>query len=123
MPMPQVTRLPIAVAPDEAPIAADRVIAGAPVQATWLEYADEAAGFYVGRWRCTPGKWRIAYTEREYCLLLSGVSVVTADDGEATQLRAGDAFVVPAGFRGTWEVIETTTKRFVISEPPAGGAA
>lgn len=114
-------RLPLAVAAEHAPIAADRVITGEPVQDTWLEHADEATGFYVGRWRCTPGKWRIAYTEQEYCLLLSGVSVITDADGEATTLRAGDAFVIPAGFSGTWEVLETTTKRFVISEPPAAG--
>ena len=116
--MPPLIKLPLPVVPDTAPIAADRVLAGEPVQDTWLEFADEASGFYVGR--CTPGKWRIAYTEREYCLLLSGVSVLTDEDGQATTLRAGDAFVIPAGFRGTWEVLETTTKRFVISEPPAG---
>lgn len=114
-------RLPVAVACERAPIAADRVLAGEPVQDTWLEHADEATGFYVGRWRCTPGKWRIAYTEQEYCLLLSGVSVITDDEGHAETLRAGDAFVIPAGFRGTWEVVEITTKRFVIHEPTASG--
>lgn len=121
MPSPHVIPLPVAVAPEASPIAADRVLSGEPVQSTWLEYADEASGFYVGRWRCTPGKWRIAYTEQEYCLLLSGSSVLTADDGTALTVRAGDAFVIPAGFRGTWEVLETTTKRFVIHEPPGGG--
>ena len=119
MSTPHVIKLPLPVAPETSPIAADRVIAGEPVQETWLEFADEASGFYVGRWRCTPGKWRIAYTEQEYCLLLSGVSVLTAEDGSATTVRAGDAFVIPAGFHGTWEVLETTTKRFVIHEPPA----
>jgi len=121
MPTPQVIKLPLPVAPDEARIAPDKVLSGEPRQTTWLEFADEASGFYVGRWRCTPGRWRIAYTEQEYCLLLSGVSVLTADDGTATTVRAGDAFVIPAGFRGTWEVVETTTKRFVIHEPPAAG--
>lgn len=120
MPSAKLITLPLVVAAERAPIAADRVIAGEPVQDTWLEFADESTGFYVGRWRCTPGKWRIAYTEQEYCLLLSGVSVLTDEDGHATTVRAGDAFVIPAGFRGTWEVLETTTKRFVISEPPAG---
>jgi uncharacterized cupin superfamily protein len=121
MTTPRLLRLPCAVGSERAPIAADRVLAGEPVQDTWLEHVDEASGFYVGRWRCTPGKWRIAYTEQEYCLVLSGVSVITDGDGRAETVRAGDAFVIPAGFRGTWEVVETTTKRFVIHEPPAGG--
>lgn len=118
MTSPKLLRLPVVVAAERAPIAADRVLHGEPVQDTWLEHADESRGFYVGRWRCTPGKWRIAYTEQEYCQLLSGVSVLTDEAGQATTLRAGDAFVVPAGFRGTWEVVETTTKRFVIHDPP-----
>lgn len=116
----QVIRLPIPVLPEVSPIAADRVLDGAPVQSTWLEYADPAGSFFVGRWRCTPGRWRIAYSEQEYCQLLSGVSIITPDDGAPVTLRAGDGFVIPAGFRGTWEVVETTTKRFVIHEPASG---
>ncbi|MBW8310991.1 MAG: cupin domain-containing protein [Rhizobium sp.] len=123
MSTPRVVKLPLAVVPEEGPVATDRVIAGSPVQSTWLEYADPAGSFFVGRWRCTPGKWRVAYTEQEYCLLLSGVSVLTAEDGYVLTVRAGDAFVIPAGFRGTWEVVEVTTKRFVIYEPTAGAAA
>ena len=34
--------------------------------------------------------------------------------GSVTTFRAGDAFLVPNGFRGFWEVVETTTKHFVI---------
>lgn len=32
-------------------------------------------------------------------------------------LVAGDQFVIPAGFRGTWETIETCRKIYVIFEP------
>ena len=34
-------------------------------------------------------------------------------------LRAGDRFVISRGFLGTWEVVTTTTKRFVIFEAKA----
>ena len=38
----------------------------------------------------------------------------------ATQdLRAGDRFVIPAGFRGTWEVLETCRKIYVTFEQKA----
>jgi uncharacterized cupin superfamily protein len=30
-------------------------------------------------------------------------------------VRAGDSFVIRPGFRGTWEVLETTLKDYVIS--------
>jgi len=46
--------------------------------------------------------------------MLSGVSVVTHMDGTAMTVRAGDSFVIPRGFVGTWEVLEETTKRFVM---------
>jgi uncharacterized cupin superfamily protein len=32
-------------------------------------------------------------------------------------LRAGDRFVLEPGFEGTWEVAETTLKRYVIHLP------
>ena len=32
----------------------------------------------------------------------------------------GDECVIPAGFEGEWEVLETTRKTYVIYEPEAG---
>jgi uncharacterized cupin superfamily protein len=32
-------------------------------------------------------------------------------------LKAGDSFVIRPGFRGTWEVIETTRKHYVVRVP------
>ena len=94
-----------------------KVLAGDPVHTTWnLEDSD---GLYCGLWQSTPGKWRIAYTEEEYCHMLEGCSVITNAQGQSFTVRAGDSFVVPRGFVGTWEVLETTTKRFVIHEPAA----
>ena len=37
--------------------------------------------------------------------------------GEKHELKAGDAFVVPAGFEGIWEVSEPTKKWYAIFEP------
>lgn len=98
---------PVEDAPDPA-----RLIAGAPVFSTWL--LEDRDGLCAGIWRSTPGKWRILYDEWEYCRILSGLSVVTEDAGPARIVRAGDSFVLRPGFAGTWEVVETTTKDFVI---------
>jgi hypothetical protein len=37
-------------------------------------------------------------------------------------VAAGESFVIPRGFVGTWEVVETTVKRFVIYEASSGPA-
>lgn len=93
--------------------AADRVLAGDPRFRTWnLEEAD--GGVYAGIWEATPGKWRIAYDEWEYFSILSGYSIVTEDGGEAHHLRAGDRMVLRPGFSGSWEVVETTRKDYVV---------
>jgi uncharacterized cupin superfamily protein len=89
-----------------------KVIAGDPVHTTWN--IEERDGLYCGIWESTPGKWRIAYEEWEYCRILSGVSVIAEEGGEAHTVREGDSFVIRPGFTGTWEVLETTRKDYVI---------
>jgi uncharacterized protein len=101
------------VEPEEGAPAPDRLLAGDPRFTTWnVEEAD--GGLYAGIWQSTPGKWRIVYDEWEFCHILSGVSVIAEEGGEARTVRAGDSFVLRPGFRGTWEVVETTRKEYVI---------
>lgn len=40
-------------------------------------------------------------------------------EGNAKTLRAGDRFVIPAGFSGTWEVLEPCRKIYVVFEEKA----
>lgn len=100
-------------APETSAPVAERVIDGDPQFRTWnLDEAD--GGIYAGIWESTPGKWRVEYDEWEFCHLLSGRSVLTEDGAEPRTLRAGDSFVIRPGFRGSWEVVETTRKAYVI---------
>ena len=46
--------------------------------------------------------------------ILSGTSIVTEDGGAPVTVTAGDSFILRPGFSGTWEVLETTTKDYVI---------
>jgi uncharacterized cupin superfamily protein len=89
-----------------------RVISGDPRFRTWN--AEERDGLYAGIWEASPGAWRVAYDEWEFCHILSGVSVLTEDGGPPRRLEAGDAFVIRPGFTGVWEVVETTRKEYVI---------
>lgn len=101
------------VVPEVGAPAAERIISGNPQFRTWnLEEAD--GGLYAGIWEATPGKWRIAYEEWEYFSVLSGHSIVTEDGGEPIHLKAGDRLILRPGFNGTWEVIETTRKDYVV---------
>jgi hypothetical protein len=71
----------------------------------------------AGVWSSEVGKWRISYTEEEYCQILQGKSIIADTAGNATTVSAGDSVVVPRGFVGTWEVVEPTRKIYVIYEP------
>lgn len=92
--------------------AADRLISGSPEFTTWN--VEDHDGLYCGTWRSTPGKWKIQYEEWEYCNILEGHSIISQDGGAAFEVRAGDSFVIRPGFSGTWEVVETPTKEYVI---------
>ncbi|MFC4624263.1 cupin domain-containing protein [Daeguia caeni] len=92
----------------------ERVLSGAPRFRTWnLEEAFDGT-LFAGVWESTPGHWRIEYDEWEFCHILSGHSVVHEEGGESHTLKAGDSFVTRPGFRGSWEVVETTRKEYVI---------
>jgi uncharacterized cupin superfamily protein len=117
---------PLALAPDDSTredyyLDADRLLAGNPKQSVWNAYRDAGGKFFAGIWQGEPGRWRVRYTEEEYCEVLAGASVITDAAGTSRTVRAGDRFVIPAGFTGTWEVLETTRKVYVIYEK--GGSA
>jgi uncharacterized cupin superfamily protein len=96
--------------------AADRLLAGSPQQSVSNAFTDTTGQFFAGRWSSTRGKWRVRYTENELCVMTAGEVVLTGDDGAVNSFGAGDAFVVPAGFSGTWEVLADCTKIYAIFE-------
>lgn len=98
-------------------LAPEKLLSGNPKQQVWLQYQDPSGKYFVGTWASGPGKWRIAYTEEEYCEVLEGESVIADDEGHAVTVGKGDRFVIPRGFRGSWEVLAPTRKYFVIYEP------
>lgn len=94
----------------------DRVVEGDPHHQTTVFYENKEGRFMAGTWVSTPGKWR-AFTDRdEFCYFISGHARLISEDGTAQTFKTGDAFLIPNGFRGYWEVLETTTKHFVIRE-------
>lgn len=101
-----------AITPDLSRPDPDKIVAGNPEHRTWN--LDEGNGLHCGLWQSTPGAWRVSYDQWEFVHIREGVSILTEDGGASVTLRAGDAFVIRPGFRGVWEVVETTLKDYVI---------
>jgi uncharacterized cupin superfamily protein len=106
---------PLPAAERTAP-APDRVLEGSPQQEIRNVYADASQQFFAGRWSSSCGKWRVQYSEHEFCHMLEGRVRIVADSGRVSEFGPGQSFVVPAGFSGTWEVVEPATKLYAIFE-------
>lgn len=95
----------------------EKCIKGQPTQRTWNHFTSDDEKFFTGIWEAEPGCWSISYTENEYCLILSGHSILRDSAGTEMTLEPGHSVVIPKGFEGEWEVLETTKKIYVIYEP------
>ncbi len=95
---------------------ADRVLEGQPAHRAWNAFTDATNQFFCGRWSSSRGKWRVRYTESELCVMTAGRVTIESATGERMSFGAGDAFVVPSGFEGTWTVHEDCEKLYAIFE-------
>ncbi|MEM9204037.1 MAG: cupin domain-containing protein [Actinomycetota bacterium] len=85
------------------------------VAGTW-RYASLAEGaLETGVWEATVATWtEDNYAVDEVCVMLAGHLRLTDHDGEVHDLREGDAFHLPRGWAGTWQVVEDMRKFYVI---------
>ena len=101
----------------------ERVVAGVASDAntkitmqTYNHYTDPTEQFFAGIWHSSVGAKSVSYTEEEVCVILEGRVRLTDLDGNAKEFGAGNTFVLPAGFKGTWETLEAVKKVYVIWE-------
>lgn len=94
----------------------DKIAAGNPEQGIWNVFSSKDEKFNVGVWDSQAGKWKISYSEDEYCVILEGESIIHDEDGNTKTVKAGDHFMVPAGFSGYWEVPSYCKKIYVVYE-------
>ncbi|EFC50428.1 predicted protein [Naegleria gruberi] len=84
-------------------------------------YTDRSGHMSCGVWSSTKGKWWFDQGDNaeEFCCLISGKVRLVAD-GEISEgvqeFSAGDAFIIPVGFRGTWETVEDVKKFYCVFE-------
>jgi uncharacterized protein len=96
--------------------APDRLLSGDPEHTARNFFSDSTGQFFAGTWESTPGRWRVRYTENEFCHITQGAVRIESSSGDAWTFRAGDSFVIPAGFSGTWNVSQPLKKLYVIFE-------
>jgi uncharacterized cupin superfamily protein len=100
----------------------ERLVEGNPLRTTHEHFAAPQGDLVAGIWACEPGAWRIAFAEGkdEFFCIIEGRIRITDSDGEATEFGPGEAGVIPAGFTGTFAVLEAVRKHYVVLERAAG---
>jgi hypothetical protein len=106
-----------APAPERAEESGAKVIAGPVSTTTWNHWTGENDRLFCGIWESSRGKVEVDYKEWEFCHFIAGKAVLANEAGESWTLQAGDAFIIPPGFRGTWETVEPVRKHYVILMP------
>ena len=74
----------------------------------------EQGNLIAGTWECEPGKLQLDLDITEFCHLLKGHWKLTSESGQVTEIKAGDSWIFPNGWKGTSEVIETVRKVYLI---------
>ena len=73
-------------------------------------------GVFMGTWECEVGKLKLELAVTEFCHILQGHWVLTDEEGTVTEVKAGDSFCFPKGWKGTAEVVETVRKVYTMIE-------
>lgn len=64
-------------------------------------------------WDCEPSRFDWQYSADETAYVLEGHVIVTPENGEPVEIKAGDLVTFPKGMKCVWDVKETIKKRFV----------
>jgi len=89
-------------------------IEGTPMEASVTLFEDDRTE--AGVWECTPGSWTSSKDGiGELMHFVAGSGVITDSDGTRHEFRPGSVQYYPDGWSGTWTVIETVRKIYVIT--------
>ena len=96
----------------------DRLINGNPQRTTWNHFTNHSGEVFAGVWASEVGSWRIEMgeTEDEYFYVIEGSGAIIEGSGERRTFAVGDAVIIPAGFKGIFEVTTPLKKHYVIVE-------
>ncbi len=107
--------------PEKSRADASKLISGKYKTTSWNHFTGEDGRLFCGIWESTKGKVQVNYTEWEFCHIISGQAILNREDGEKWKVKKGDAFIIPSGFKGTWETVRKVKKHYVILNPKTEG--
>lgn len=91
------------------------VVSGDPKATADAEFTDPSGRLKAGIAAYESSAIRLdGYPYDEYCFVLTGELIVTDADGTTETYGPGDAFLMPRGFQGTWNMPQGLRKYFVI---------
>jgi len=90
-----------------------------PVSATTVHewYQDKTGAFSAGFWASDASSIEVRYDEDEFCVILEGTVELADASGHVETYRAGESFVIPSGFTGTWTSVTPVRKFYVVHLP------
>jgi uncharacterized cupin superfamily protein len=96
----------------------ERRLVGNPLRTTWNHFTNASGEVFAGTWSSEVGSWRIVFgdTEDEFFVVLEGRCRIVDEAGHAVEAGPGASLVIPAGFKGVFEVLEPMKKQYVIVE-------
>jgi hypothetical protein len=96
----------------------DRLVNGNPQRTTWNHFTNRSGEMFAGVWASEVGSWRIEMgeTEDEYFYVIEGSGAIIEENGERRSFTVGDVVIIPAGFKGIFEVSTPLKKHYVIVE-------
>ncbi|MBB1493290.1 DUF861 domain-containing protein [Paracoccus sp. MC1854] len=77
--------------------------------------APDASG-NLGIWECQPGGWPVVNRpDTEFTYIISGRARLTDDaTGDVVEITGSDLVILPPGWSGRWDVLETVRKVYAI---------
>ncbi len=99
----------------------ERLVRGNPRRTTWNHFTNASGEMFAGVWQCEAGSWRIEMgpTEDEFFFVTAGRCRLIDEAGVAVEAGPGEALVIPAGFKGVFDVLEPMQKYYVIVDRKA----
>lgn len=96
------------------PLAPETIRAGRPEARGCVVVQSDDQRVSSGLWECTPGRFTWEFVWDEFVHVHAGHVIVTTEDGQRIELRAGDFAMFPRGMKTEWEVLERVRKTFTV---------